>query len=467
MAESQSFDVTVIGSGPGGYVAAIRAAQLGLKTAIVEKDAALGGTCLHVGCIPTKALLHTADVLETAQDAARFGVTTGKVGLDLDAMHKYRTDVIRRQAKGVEYLMKKNNITVLAGHGRLKGPGRVEVTPAKGTPQAIATRQVILAMGSAAKLLPGLKVDGRRVVTSTEALTLPSVPKTMLVLGAGAVGVEFASIYARFGSTVTLVEMLPRVLPIEDEEISAEMQKALKKRGIEARVGTKVEDVKVGEREVEVKVSSPKGSERLKAEVLLVAVGRRPVTEDAGLDTTKVALDRGFVKVDPMMRTSEPSIYAIGDIVPTAMLAHLASHEGIVAAEAIAGRKPRPINYDHVPNATYCEPQVASIGLTEAAAKGRGHQVKIGRFPFPPLGKGRILNAQEGFVKLVGAEKYDELLGVHIIGPDATELIGEGGVALQLEATVEDLHEAIHAHPTLSEAMGEAALALHARGIHL
>jgi dihydrolipoamide dehydrogenase len=467
VAESQSFDVTVIGSGPGGYVAAIRAAQLGLKTAIVEKDAALGGTCLHVGCIPTKALLHTADVLETAQDAARFGVTTGKVGLDLDAMHKYRTDVIRRQAKGVEYLMKKNNITVLAGHGRLKGPGRVEVTPAKGTPQAIATRQVILAMGSAAKLLPGLKVDGRRVVTSTEALTLPSVPKTMLVLGAGAVGVEFASIYARFGSTVTLVEMLPRVLPIEDEEISAEMQKALKKRGIEARVGTKVEDVKVGEREVEVKVSSPKGSERLKAEVLLVAVGRRPVTEDAGLDTTKVALDRGFVKVDPMMRTSEPSIYAIGDIVPTAMLAHLASHEGIVAAEAIAGRKPRPINYDHVPNATYCEPQVASIGLTEAAAKGRGHQVKIGRFPFPPLGKGRILNAQEGFVKLVGAEKYDELLGVHIIGPDATELIGEGGVALQLEATVEDLHEAIHAHPTLSEAMGEAALALHARGIHL
>jgi dihydrolipoamide dehydrogenase len=461
------FDVTVIGSGPGGYVAAIRAAQLGLRTAVVEKDAALGGTCLHVGCIPTKALLHTADVLETAQDAARFGVTTGKVGLDLDAMHKYRTDVIRRQAKGVEYLMKKNNITVLAGHGRMKGSGRVEITPANGTRQAIATRQVILAMGSAAKLLPGLKVDGRRVVTSTEALTLPAVPKTMLVLGAGAVGVEFASIYARFGSTVTIVEMLPRVLPIEDEEISAEMQKALKKRGIEARVGTKVEDVKVGEREVEVKVSSPKGSETLKAEVLLVAVGRRPVTEDAGLDTTKVALDRGFVKVDPMMRTSEPSIYAIGDIVPTAMLAHLASHEGIVAAEAIAGRKPRPINYDHVPNATYCEPQVASIGLTEAAAKARGHQVKIGRFPFPPLGKGRILNAQEGFVKLVGAEKYDELLGVHIIGPDATELIAEGGIALQLEATVEDLHEAIHAHPTLSEAMGEAALALHARGIHL
>jgi len=461
------YDVVIIGAGTGGYVAAIRAAQLGLKTAIVEKYAALGGTCLHVGCIPTKALLHTADVLETAKDAARFGVTTGNVGLDLAAMHKYRTDVIRRQAKGVEYLMKKNNITVLAGHGRLKGPGRVEVKPESGAVQTIATKHVILATGSAAKLLPGLKVDGKRILTSTEALLLERVPKSMIVLGAGAVGVEFASIYARFGAQVTIVEMLPRVLPIEDEEISAEMQKALKKRGIEVRVATKVEEVKPAEKGVEVKVTSEKGSDVLKGETLLVAVGRRPLTEDVGLDTTKVQLDRGFVKVDAMMRSSEPAIYAIGDIVPTPMLAHLASHEGIVAAEAIAGRKPRPINYDHVPNATYSDPEVASVGLTEAAAKSRGHKVKVGKFPIPPLGKGRILNAQEGFVKLVGDERYDELLGVHIIGPKATELIAEGGTALQLEATVEDLHEAIHAHPTLSEAMGEAALALHARGIHL
>jgi len=467
VADPQSFDVTVIGSGPGGYVAAIRAAQLGLKTAIVEKYAALGGTCLHVGCIPTKALLHTADVLETAKDAARFGVTTGSVGLDLAAMHKYRTDVIRRQAKGVEYLMKKNNITVLAGHGRLKGPGKVEVKPESGAAQTIATRHVILATGSAAKLLPGLKVDGKRILTSTEALLLERVPKSMIVLGAGAVGVEFASIYARFGAQVTIVEMLPRVLPIEDEEISAEMLKALKKRGIEVRVATKVEEVKPAEKGVEVKVTSEKGSDVLKGETLLVAVGRRPLTEDVGLDTTKVQLDRGFVKVDAMMRSSEPAIYAIGDIVPTPMLAHLASHEGMVAAEAIAGRKPRPINYDHVPNATYSDPEVASVGLTEAAAKSRGHKVKVGKFPIPPLGKGRILNAQEGFVKLVGDERYDELLGVHIIGPKATELIAEGGTALQLESTVEDLHEAIHAHPTLSEAMGEAALALHARGIHL
>jgi dihydrolipoamide dehydrogenase len=289
----------------------------------------------------------------------------------------------------------------------------------------------------------------------------------MLILGAGAVGVEFASIYARFGTSVTIVEMLPRVLPIEDEEISAEMLKALKKRGIEVKVATRFESMKVGDKDVEIKVTSDKGAETLKAEVVLVAVGRKPVTEDLGLETTKVAVDRGFVKVDAMMRTAEPSIYAIGDIVPTPMLAHLASHEGMVAAEAIAGKNPRPINYDHVPNATYSDPEVASVGLTEAAARARGYTVKVGKFPFPPLGKGRILNAQEGFVKLVGDERYDELLGVHAIGPRVTELIAEGGLALTLESTVEEIHHAIHAHPTLSEAMGEAALVLHGRGIHL
>jgi dihydrolipoamide dehydrogenase len=279
--------------------------------------------------------------------------------------------------------------------------------------------------------------------------------------------VEFASIYARFGSSVTIVEMLPRVLPIEDEEISAEMQKALKKRGIDVKVGTRFESMKVYDKEVEIKVQSDKAAESLKAEVLLVAVGRKPVTEDLGLETTKVAVERGFVKVDATMRTAEPSIYAIGDIVPTPMLAHLASHEGIVAAEAIAGKNPRPINYDHVPNATYSDPEVASVGLTEAAARARGHKVKVGKFPFPPLGKGRILNAQEGFVKLVGDERYDELLGVHAIGPRVTELIAEGTLALTLESTVEEIHQAIHAHPTLSEAMGEAALVLHGRGIHI
>ena len=467
MTEPRQFDLTIIGSGPGGYVAAIRAAQLGLKTALVEKSPALGGTCLHVGCIPTKALLHSAEVLETARDAARFGVTAKEVALHLPGVHKHRTDVVRRLARGVEFLMKKNAVTVLAGRGALRGPGRVEVTPSSGAPQTVATKSVILATGSAARMLPGLRMDGRRVITSTEALTLEVVPKSLLILGAGAVGVEFASIYARFGSVVTLVEMLPRVLPIEDEEVSAEMQKALKKRGIDVRVGTKVEDVKVGDKEVVISVQSPKGAETLKAEVLLVAVGRRPVTEDLGLESAGVATDRGFVKVDGQMRTSVKEIYAIGDIVPTAMLAHLASHEGIVAAEAIAGKNPHPINYDQVPNATYSDPEAASVGLTEAAARARGHKVKVGKFPFPPLGKAQILGAQEGFVKLVSEERYDELLGVHIIGPRATELIAEGTLALRLESTVEEIYHSIHAHPTLSEAMGEAALALHARGIHL
>ncbi|HZM70695.1 MAG TPA: dihydrolipoyl dehydrogenase [Candidatus Cryosericum sp.] len=467
MAEPRQFDVAIIGSGPGGYVAAIRTAQLGLKTALVEKDAALGGTCLHVGCIPTKALLHSADILDAAREGPKFGVLTGKVELDLAAVHKYRTDVVRRQARGVEYLMKKNNVTVIQGHGRLRGPGRVEVKPASGAAETVAAKNVILATGSAARLLPGLEADGRRVITSTEALSLQAVPKSMLILGAGAVGVEFASIYSRFGSKVTLVEMLPRVLPIEDEEVSAEMHKALKRRGIEVRVGSKVESVKVLDKEVEIQAQSQKGVETLKGEVLLVAVGRRPLTGDVGLDTTKAQLDRGYVKVDARMQTSEPGLYAIGDILPTPMLAHLASHEGLVAAEAIAGKNPRPIDYDHVPNATYSDPEVASVGLTEAAARARGHKVKTGQFPFPPLGKGRILGVQEGFVKIVADERYDELLGVHIIGPKATELIGEATLGLTLETTVEEIEHAIHAHPTLSEAMGEAALALHGRGIHL
>jgi dihydrolipoamide dehydrogenase len=463
----ESFDLTIIGSGPGGYVAAIRAAQLGLKTALVEKAPALGGTCLHWGCIPTKALLHTAEVLETARQAARFGVKTADVTLDLAGAHKHKTDVVRRMAKGVEFLMKKNTITVVPGHGRLQGPGKVAVT-APGATRLLTTRQVILATGSAPKLPPGLKPDGARVITSNEALALEFVPKSLLVLGAGAVGCEFASIYSRFGSAVTLVEMLPRVLPLEDEEISAELHKAFKKRAIAVRVGTRVEEVKVRDKEVEVQVQSEKGGrETLKAEVLLVAVGRRPLTDDLGLEGTKVEIDRGFIKVDGAMRTREAWIYAIGDLLATPALAHVASHEGIVAAEAIAGRNPEPINYDQVPSCTYCDPEVASVGLSEATARARGHKVRVGKFPFTALGKAGIVGHQEGFVKIVGDERYDELLGIHVIGPKATELIGEGGAALRLESTVEDLFHAIHAHPTLSEALAEAALNLHGRGIHL
>ena len=469
VADTQAdFDVTVIGSGPGGYVAAIRAAQLGLKTALVEKWPALGGTCLHVGCIPTKSLLYSAEVLELARDGARFGVKTGDVKLDLQAAHKHKSDVIRRQARGLEYLMKKNGITVLPGHGRLKGPGKVEVTAKEGAKQVVGTKNLILATGSVPKMLPGLKADGTRVITSTEALTLEFVPKTFLILGAGAVGVEFASIYQRFGSAVTLVEMLPRVLPIEDEDSSAELSKAFRKRDIQVRIGTKVDNVKVLDKGVEVQVSSEKGGkETLKADVVLVAVGRRPVTEELGLEGTRVELERGFVKVDRQMRTGESAVFAIGDLLATPALAHVASHEGIVAAETIAGRNPHPINYDQVPNCTYSEPEVASVGLTEQAARARGHRVRVGKFPFSAVARAGIQGTPEGLVKLVGDERYDELLGIHIVGPKATELIGEGGLALRLESTVEDLFQAIHAHPTLSEAIAEAALNLHARGIHL
>jgi dihydrolipoamide dehydrogenase len=469
VSEPQAFDLTIIGSGPGGYVAAIRAAQLGLKTALVERSGALGGTCLHVGCIPTKALLYSAEVLETARVAARYGVKTGDVKLDLAGAHKHKADVVRRLARGVESLMKKNGVTVVHGHGKLKRGGHVEVSrPGGGPAQSLQTKNVILATGATPKMLPGLGADGARILTSTEALALEFVPKSFIVLGAGAVGAEFASIYRSFGSSVTLVEMLPRVLPLEDEDLSSELQKAFKKRGIEVRVSTRVEDVKVGKRGVELQIRNGRGQkEALRADVLLVAVGREPVTEGIGLEGTRVELLDGAVKVDGSMRTGEPGVYAIGDLLPTPQLAHVASHEGIVAVEAIAGRDPRPIDYTRVPSCTYSDPEVASIGLTEKAAREGGHKVKVGRFPFAAVGKASILGTTEGFVKLVGDERYDELLGIHVVGPKATELIAEAGIALRLESTVEELFHSIHAHPTLSEAMAEAALNLHARGIHL
>lgn len=468
MAQTQQFDLTIIGSGPGGYVGAIRASQIGLRTALVERSPRLGGTCLNVGCIPTKALLHSADLLETARAAGRFGVRTGDVQLDLPAVHKRKAGIVRRLSKGVEVLMRKNGVTLFRGQGRLENPGAVRVTDDQGASRTIASKHILLATGSSPKMLPGLEIDGARVITSTEALDLDPAPGSLVILGAGAVGVEFASIYSRFGSRVTLVEMLPRILPIEDDEISAAMQKAFKKRGIGVRVGSKVEDVEVRDEGVEIMVhSDERGRESIEGEVLLVAVGREPRSVDLGLEGTKVEIDRGFVKVDRQMRTGEPTVFAVGDLLSTPALAHVASHEAIVAVEAIAGVNPRPLDYDKMPGATYGDPEVASIGLTERAARERGHGVRVGRFPFPSLGKAGVTGVQEGFVKLVGDESRDELLGVHIIGPKATELIGEASMALQMEATVEDLFRAVHAHPTLSEAMGEAALDLHARGIHL
>ena len=464
--QDTTFDLTVIGSGPGGYVGAIRAAQLGLKTACVEMAPLLGGTCLIWGCIPTKALLHTAEVLETSRHAGDFGVVVAPGAVDVPAMQKYKDKVVLANAKGVEYLFKKNGVTLVPGRGTLLGGGKVQVD-AGGAKRVLESKSIVLATGSAIRGLPGVEFDGTQIINSDHALSLPKIPTSMIVLGAGAVGVEFASIYASFGARVTVVELLPRLIPIEDAALGAELEKAFKKRGIAVHTGTKVEKVAKTKDVVTVTASKDGKPVQLEAEVLLVAIGRRPLTENMGLETAGVKTDRGFVEVDGMMRTSAPGIYAIGDIVKTQALAHVASHEGIVAAEHAAGGHPHPIDYDRIPSCTYCDPEVASIGLTEDEAKKRGHDVKVGQFPFSAIAKARILDDARGFVRIVTETKYDQILGIHIIGPHATELISEATAALNLEATAASLFEAVHAHPTLSEAMGEAALAVHGRAIHI
>ena len=458
----ESFDVTVIGAGPGGYVAAIRAAQVGLKTAIIEKDKDLGGTCLLRGCIPTKELLHSAHVYELVNNPAEFGVSVEGVKLHFDKVMARKNRVVAKLSKGVDFLMKKHKITVFKGTGGFEGKGRVTVKDGAGLRREIPTKNVIIATGSAPRLLPGLQIESPRVVTSDELLDFEHVPKSMIVLGAGAVGVEFASVFKRFSADVTIIEMLDRLVPIEDEETSAELQRAFRKRGIASLVKTRFESAKVNDGGVEVTYSGADGKQgTISAETLLVAVGRRPYTEGLGLENTRIQVDRGYIKVDEYMRAAEPNVYAIGDVIPTPWLAHVASKEGCLAAEHIAGRNPQPINYDHVPNCTYCEPEIGSVGLSEAKARERGYQVKVGKFPFSALGKAMILGETEGFVKVVTDAKYDEVLGVHIIGPHATDLLAEACVAMGLEATAEELGHIMHAHPTLSEALMEAAEAVH------
>ena len=465
---SPSFDIVIIGSGPGGYVAAIRAAQLGLSTAVVEKEAAPGGTCLHSGCIPAKALLRTAEILDTARESAAFGVRIGGAELDVDAMHVYRKKCITANVKGVEFLFKKNGVKLLRGRGSLAGPRSVRVAPPDAEPYTIETRHVVLATGSVIRGLPGVEIDGRRVLSSDHALELPRVPRSMIVVGAGAVGVELASAYRSFGSEVTLLELLPQLVPLEDADLGKELERVFKKRGIAVHTAAKLDGVDTTENGVRVRMTKAGKTADLEAETLLVAIGRKPLTDGLELSRAGVALDeRGFVRVDPLMRTSAEGVYAIGDLVPTQALAHVASHEGIVAVEHAAGKSPTPVDYDKVPSCTYCHPEVASIGLSEARARERGHDVSVGRFPFTAIGKAKILNDTTGFVKIVAEKKYDEVLGVHIEGPHATELIAEASAALTLEATAESLIHAIHAHPTLSEAMGEAALAVHGRAIHV
>jgi dihydrolipoamide dehydrogenase len=463
---ANEYDLMVIGSGPGGYVAAIRAAQLGLKTAVVERDLKLGGTCLHRGCIPTKALLHTASMLEEIRTASAIGISVAAPELDLGKAHDYKNGVVAKNAKGIEHLFKKNKITAIHGVGRLEGRHTVEVDK-DGEKSLYEAKHVIVATGSVPRDLPFAPADGGRILNSDHALELGRVPESLAVLGAGAVGAEFASIFASFGSKVTLIEMLPRLLPIEDEDASAELERAFRKRMIKSLTSTRLKEVEVHDQGVAMKLERAGETTDLEAELLLVAVGRTPVTAGLGLEELGIGLDRGYVEVNAYMQTAVPHVYAIGDVVATPWLAHVASREGILAAEHMAGQEVRPINYDHVPSCTYCEPEVASVGLTEAEAKKRGYDVETGRFPFSALGKAAILRHTEGFVKVVRETKYDELLGVHIVGAHATDLIAEACVALRTESTAEELHRTMHAHPTLSEAVMEAAHAAFGHTIHI
>ena len=462
------YDLIVIGAGPGGYVAAIRAAHHGLKAAVIEKDLRLGGTCLLRGCIPTKALLHSADVLSEIGHAKDFGImATAQV--DFAQVQKSRVRAVDKSAAGVAYLMKQNKIDVLPGRGRLTGPHTVLAESADGKTATHEAKSIVIATGSVPKSLPFLKIDGKRVVTSDEILELAAPPKSLLVLGAGAVGAEFASIYSRFGAATTIVEMLDRPLPVEDEEISAEFDKAFRKRGIKILTKAKVEKAVVEGDEVVATIAVQGGaSETIKAEMMLVAVGRAPVTQDLGLEALGVKIDKGgFIEVDGFMRTAVPHIYAIGDIVRSPALAHVASAEGILAADHAAGKQVHALKYRNMPSATYSDPEVASVGLSERAAREAGYDVKIGKFPFSALGKARILGRTDGFVKVVAENKYDEVLGVHIIGPHATDLIAEACVGLQLEITAEELAHTVHAHPTLTEAVQEAAHAASGGAIHI
>ena len=463
MADQTQYDVVIIGSGPAGYVAGIRAGQLGLKVAVIEKDPFLGGTCLHRGCIPTKSLLENADVWGKIQKAKDFGITVGDATINWSDVQKRKQGVVDNNAKGIEFLFKKNKVERIQGFGKVVDRNTVDVDG-----KQIKTKNIILAMGSVPKDLPHIKADGKHVINSDHILQIDRIPKSMLVIGAGAVGCEFASIFSRFGTQTTIVEVMPQLLPIEDEEISKEFTRIMKKKGINVFTDAKVLSCEAGENGVKSTVEVKGKQQVIETEIVLSATGRGPVTGSAGLEKLKgVKLDqRGFVEIDQFMRTGEPNVYAIGDIVPTPALAHCGSAEGIVAVEHIAGKDPRPINYDHVPNATYTEPEVASVGLTEKKAKERGYEVKIGKFPMTANSKAKIIGESNGLVKYVVDAKYDEILGVHIVGPKATELIVEACAALELEATSESIAKTMHAHPTLSEALMEAAEDVAGHAIH-
>jgi dihydrolipoamide dehydrogenase len=448
------YDLIVIGGGPGGYVAAIRAAQLGQHVAVVERDH-LGGICLNWGCIPTKALLKNANVIETIRHANDFGIQVEKFTFDFGKAIDRSRVVSNRLVKGVEFLMKKNKIDVVMGEATLTSANRVEI---KSDGRGLTAKNIIVATGARPISIPGLPIDGKDVITSREALELRQLPSPIIIVGAGPIGMEFAYIYRAYGADVTVVEMLPHLLPREDAEVSAVLEKEVRKLGINSRLNTKVESAqKIGDK-VRLKVSSEGKTEEIDAQKVLVAISVKPNSENLGLEALGVKMTRGAIDVNDQMQTNVPGIYAIGDVTMKLALAHVASAQGVIAAEALAGKEPRALDLNNVPRCTYCTPQVASLGLTEAQAKETGHEVRVGKFNFRANGKALGLNEYEGFVKLVVDKKYGEILGAHLVGPEVTDLTGELSLAKSMELTPEELAHAIHPHPSLSEVIGEAAL---------
>ena len=450
-----AYDVIVLGSGPGGYPAAIRASQLGKKVAIIERES-LGGICLNWGCIPTKALLKSAQVMEYAKHSTDYGIEVNDAKPNFGNVIKRSRDVADKMNKGVTFLMKKNKIDVVPGNGKLISPTKIEVTATDGTKQTLEAKNIIIATGARARELPALKLDGKKIIEYRVAMNLPAQPKSMIIVGSGAIGTEFAYFYNSIGTKVTVVEFLPRVVPVEDEEISKELEKSFKKQGITIMTNSEVTSVDISGEGVKAKVKTQNGEVTLEADILLSAVGITANIENIGLEELKIKTDKGRIIVDANQQTNVPGVYAIGDCTPHQALAHKATKEGINAAEHLAGKKPEPIDYNNVPGCTYCSPEIASVGYTEKAAKDAGYELKIGKFPFIASGKATAVGATEGFVKIIYDAKYGELLGCHMIGYNVTEVIAEVVVARKLETTAHEILNAIHPHPTISEAVKEA-----------
>jgi dihydrolipoamide dehydrogenase len=462
----KEFQVVIIGSGPGGYVAAIRAGILGLKTALVEKDPFLGGTCLHRGCIPTKALLHTAYLCDEFHHAPEHGLDVGALKIDFAKVQKRKSAIVTKLAKGIQYLMKKRKVEVFTGMGRIIDKNTVSIQGGKGE-ETIKAGAVVVATGSTPAQLPHIQPDHKLILNSDSILNVEEIPESLAVIGAGAVGVEFASIFNSFGTKVSVIELLPHAVPVEDEAISKALEQAYRKKGIDIHTSSEVKSIDKSRGMAKLKIVSGDKTTELEAQRVLLSVGRKPMTEGIGLETIGVTTERGYIPVNEFMQTSADNVYAIGDVVATPLLAHVASAEGVLAVDHIAGKHARPLDYGTIPNCTYCSPEIASVGLTEKAAKEKGHDVRVGQFPFSAIGKAMILGDTTGFIKIVGDKKYDEALGIHIIGPKATELIAEACLGLGLETTVEEMAKTVHPHPTLSETMMEAAHSVYGEAIHI